>query len=188
VFGALGKTFNAVSNLIVIGRNRGMRNDYESKLRQKDIALRQRENVLAEIKRLVGGGVATEGTQSVRAHGVGGNVAMWIEKLGNGSPSNILRFLAEKSGLKFTRSQVALGTGLSANSRGYAATLALLKRNHLIVTARRGDLNQPGFVGARRRSPSLGGTGAEHNRDKAPAHASENQGQPRRSNCAQELG
>jgi len=32
-----------------------MRNDYESKLMQKDIDLRQRENVLAEIKRLVGG-------------------------------------------------------------------------------------------------------------------------------------
>ena len=69
----------------------------------------------------------------MRANGVGGNVAMWIEKLGNGSPSKILRFLAEKSGLKFTRSQVALGTGLSANSGGYATALALLKRNHLIV-------------------------------------------------------
>jgi hypothetical protein len=123
----------------------------------------------------------------VRANGVGGNVAMWIEKLGNGSPSKIPRFLAEKSGLKFTRSQVALGTGLSANSGGYAAALALLKRNHLIVQQGGEIWINPRFVGAGRRSPGFGGTGAEHNRDKAPAHASENQGQPRRSNCAQEL-
>jgi hypothetical protein len=108
-----------------------MRNDYESQLMQKDLALRQRDMTLEQIRRLVGGEVAVEGAQPT--HAVGGNVTMWIEKLGNGSPSKILRFLADKSGLKFTRSQVALGTGLSANSGGYAAALALLKRNRLIV-------------------------------------------------------
>jgi hypothetical protein len=81
-----------------------IRNDYESKLMQKDLELRRSGEGVEQISRLVGGRIATEGTQLVRANSTGGNVAMWIEQLGNGSPSKILRFLAEKSGLKFMRS------------------------------------------------------------------------------------
>jgi hypothetical protein len=107
-----------------------MRNDYESKLMQKDVELRQRDTLIEQIRRLVGA-VTTEGTQPVRA--VGSNAEMWIQKLGNGGASRILQFLAEKSGLKFTRSQIALAVGLSPRSGSYATYIATLKRNRLIL-------------------------------------------------------
>jgi hypothetical protein len=58
---------------------------------------------------------------------------MWIQKLGNGGASRILQFLAEKSGLKFTRSQIALSVGISPRSGSYCTYMALLKRNRLII-------------------------------------------------------
>jgi hypothetical protein len=112
-----------------------VRNDYESQLLAKDAALRQRDAVLNQIRRLLAE-VPTSlphHEQPVQSPGIKPNVAMWIEKLGNGGASRILKFLAEKSGMKFRRTQIALAVGLSARSGSFAGYLAHLKRNHLIV-------------------------------------------------------
>ena len=66
-------------------------------------------------------------------NGMKTNVAMWVEKLGSGGAARILKFLAEKSGMKFRRTQIALAVGLSARSGSFAGYLAHLKRNRLIV-------------------------------------------------------
>jgi uncharacterized protein len=61
------------------------------------------------------------------------NVDMWIKKLGKGGASRILKFLAEKSPMKFTRSQIGLAVGLSSKSGSFRTFMATLKRNMLIV-------------------------------------------------------
>ncbi len=47
--------------------------------------------------------------------------------------SKILKFLADKSGLKFTRSQIALATGYAVKGGSFANAMSLLNRNNLIV-------------------------------------------------------
>ena len=58
---------------------------------------------------------------------------MWASEFGSTGAARILNFLADKSGLKFTRSQVALAVGMSAKGGSFIRYLATLKRNQLIV-------------------------------------------------------
>lgn len=104
-----------------------LKNDYESKLMQKDIELRKLNDTLNQIRRLVGGGETT--TSSVPVSG--GNVSMWLEKLGNGGSSKILKFLVERPGNSFTRQQLALAVGASVSSVTHN-WVPLLKRNLLV--------------------------------------------------------
>jgi hypothetical protein len=60
-------------------------------------------------------------------------VDMWIEKLGSTQAARILKFLSEKSGLKFTRSQIALANHISPKSSTFYANMATLRRNDLIL-------------------------------------------------------
>ena len=104
-----------------------MRNDYESQLLQKDLDIRTRDEVIEQIRKIVGSVTPTGEIKS------GSNVNMWIEKLGNSGNSRILKFLSDKSGMKFTRSQIGLAVGLSSKSGSFATYMATLKRNNLII-------------------------------------------------------
>jgi hypothetical protein len=113
-----------------------MRNDYESQLMQKDLELRQREGVIEQIRRLVGGGSitggTTEGFQLPRTGG--GNAGMWIENLGSGrAAGKILAFLSEKHGMKFTRSQICFAVGIATSGGNTTDAFSTLKRNNLII-------------------------------------------------------
>jgi hypothetical protein len=103
-----------------------LKNEYESKLLQKDLEIRKRDDILNQIRKLLG----SESQQLLMV--TSSNLSMWLEKLGNSGNSRILKFLAEKSGLKYTRSQIGLAVGLSANSGSFATYIATLKRNLLI--------------------------------------------------------
>ena len=105
-----------------------LRNEYESKLLQKDLEIRKRDDVINSIRKLLGVNEQNLVISNIQSS----NIEMWFNKLGKGMPSNILKFLAEKSGLTFTRSQVALATGYSANSGSFSNALSLLRRNLLI--------------------------------------------------------
>jgi len=128
---------NNIDNETIIN----LRNDYESKLLQKDLEIRKKDDIinkkislLANIIHLINTDVVNAEQQSFSNINVSqGNISMWLSKLGNGGASRILKFLAEKSGMKFTRSQVALAVGLSPKSGSFATYIALLKRNHLII-------------------------------------------------------
>lgn len=62
------------------------------------------------------------------------NVEMWIDKVGRGSGAGrILQFLFEKSGMKFTKSQVALAIGMSPKGGSFNSYIQHLKRNNLIL-------------------------------------------------------
>lgn len=106
----------------------GMKNEYESKLLQKDIEIRKRDDLINHIKKVLGVTSETGATSNI----LSSNLEMWLEKLGNGGASRILKFLAEKRGLKFTRSQIGLAIGMSARGGSFLTYISTLKRNLLI--------------------------------------------------------
>jgi len=108
-----------------------IRNEYEVQLTQKDIKIRQLNATLKAIRKIVG--VENEKPDVFPSTVNIGQVEMWIEKLGNTGASRILKFLADKSDLKFTRSQVALAVGMSGKGGSFVTYISTLKRNSLIV-------------------------------------------------------
>lgn len=120
-----------------------LRNTYESKLMQKDIEIRHLQSAIDGIRKIadqtafIMGSRITERTSEHKSFEdlsvVPGNVGMWISKLGNGGASRILKFLSEKSGMKFTRSQIALAVGMSSKGGSFITYLSTLKRNSLIL-------------------------------------------------------
>lgn len=92
--------------------------------------IRRQAELINQIKKILGGGsIGETKTNNITPSS---NINMWFEKLGKGMPYNILKFLVEKSGLKFTRSQIALACGYSANGGSFGNALSLLRRNVLI--------------------------------------------------------
>lgn len=59
-------------------------------------------------------------------------VNMWVEKLPTPCAKKVFKFLADHKGVKFTKSQIALQTGYSANSGTFNTALSILKRNNLV--------------------------------------------------------
>jgi hypothetical protein len=107
-----------------------IKNDYETKIMQKDLEIRKKDEIINQIKKTLSMEITSIPTTNTTNSS---QLEMWINKLGGDTmPANILKFLAEKSGLKFSRSQVALGTGYSPNSGSFANALSLLRRNLLI--------------------------------------------------------
>lgn len=116
-----------------------VRNEYESQLiekdtiiRQKDAEIRRLHGVIEAVQRAVG---SSPDVVSVAPTYQSPNVDMWIEKVGGekSGGGRILRFLSEKIGMKFTRSQIALAIGMSSRGGSYLGYIQTLKRNKLIV-------------------------------------------------------
>jgi hypothetical protein len=116
-----------------------LRNEYESKLIGKDgelqslrVEVNRLRTALANIAKLAGGYLPTNGTTAIVAV-ANDTVALWYSKLGNGGAGRMFKFLAENPGKQITRNQLALAAGLSANSGTFGTYLSKLKSNHLIV-------------------------------------------------------
>ncbi len=105
-----------------------LRNEFESKLLQKDVEIRKRDEVLNQIRKIVGGEANKELSQMVVQSD---NIEMWLNKLGQGGPSKILRFLSERPSNSFTRQQIALAIGVNYSSVK-SVWIPLLKRNLLV--------------------------------------------------------
>lgn len=107
-----------------------LRNEYESKLMRKDIEIRKLHEIIVQVRNIVGGSGSNQ-ILSVPVS-VGNNAEEWLKKLGNGGASRIFKFLIEKSGMKFTKSQIALAVRLRI-SGSFNTYLSTLKRTNLIV-------------------------------------------------------
>jgi hypothetical protein len=107
-----------------------LRNEYESQLLQKDLEIRKRDEIIEQIRKLVGG---VPNSPTLPQSAAVSNVDMWLQKLGNDGSARILKFLADKAGLKFTRPQVAIAVGLSHRGGAFARYISNLKRNRLII-------------------------------------------------------
>jgi hypothetical protein len=105
-----------------------LKNEFESKLLQKDLEIRKRDDLINSIRKLLG----VSEQNIIVSNPSSSNVQMWLEKLGNSGSSRILKFLAEKSGLKFTRSQIGLAIGMSSKGGSFLTYISTLKRNLLI--------------------------------------------------------
>lgn len=113
-----------------------LKNEYKSKLLEKDLEIRKRDELLSQIRKLLV--ISGAAANPVSIPSTSSSITLWLSKLGNSMPANILKFLADKAGLKFTRSQIALACGYSANGGSYRNALSLLRRNKLIMEE--GDL------------------------------------------------
>lgn len=88
-----------------------LRNEYESKLLQKDQELRQLNQLLAQVRNLLGvnGGGATSSVPPAQ----NSNLQLWIEKLGpNSAEARVLKLMSERPSNAFTRQQLALAVGI----------------------------------------------------------------------------
>lgn len=107
-----------------------MKNEYESKLIEKDMEIRRLQGIINSVMKVIG----YEQTENVVIAPLKNNnskVEMWASKLGNGGPTQILRFLAEHPSESFTRQQICLAVGASYSSVK-SVWVPLLKRNLLI--------------------------------------------------------
>lgn len=106
---------------------REMQNQHESELINKDGEIRELKKVIENVRRVIGmeNGIASTPIIS------GGNVQMWLEKLGNGGPSKILHFLSERPRDSFTRQQLALAVGAKYSSLANV-WIPTLKKNLLV--------------------------------------------------------
>ncbi len=113
-----------------------MRNDYENQLTQKDIQIRDMtsrftkiNDILAQIMSLSLGNLDTDKLPS--SGNTSSAVQMWLDKLGSGGPSKILKFLSENPSGSYTRQQITLAIGAKYSSVKNV-WVPLLKRNLLI--------------------------------------------------------
>jgi hypothetical protein len=107
--------------------------DYEQKLKEKDEEIQRLTTTVNSIRSLLG---ETTNGKPAQANSTfqSGNLDVWVRKVGQDTGAGrILRYLAEKSGLKLSRAQIALGVGMSANGGTFRDYIATLLRNNLVV-------------------------------------------------------
>jgi hypothetical protein len=114
-------------------------NNYEADLVKKDTIIQSKNkeiqrlnNIINQIRKLIGN--PEQGTPQIVNSS---NADMWLKKLGNGGSSRILKFLAENSNNKFTRTQIGLAVGLSSKTGSFRTYIATLKRNRLVLEQNR---------------------------------------------------
>lgn len=107
--------------------------EHQKEIDEKDKIIEDLETRLDKILKIAGGNGSVQVADNTV---IGGQVEMWASKLPSGS-GKILKFLAEKYPMKFTRSQIALANGISIrtfnNNGNYLPTL---KRNNMVVEER----------------------------------------------------
>jgi hypothetical protein len=106
-----------------------LRNDYESRLIEKDTELRRHAAIIDAVRSAVG---ATSGVTSATP-AMGSAVSLWKSKLGNGLAGRIFALFVENAGMDFTRQQIALGVGSSARSGHFDNEMGRLTRNSLVT-------------------------------------------------------
>jgi len=105
-----------------------IKNDYETKIMQKDLEIRRKDELLNQIRKLVGIEI---GNAVIAIMPNSSQLEMWLTKLGSSIPSRILKFLANNPNNSYTREQVALAMGTTYKNVSNTA-IPLLKRNSLI--------------------------------------------------------
>jgi hypothetical protein len=111
-----------------------LKNDYEARLIQKDIEIRNLNAKLNAVANALNSGTSSfPGTTNTVLGNSESVVSMWVHKLGNSGASRILQFLHEKSGMKFTKNQIGLATRLSSSSGSFSTYMTTLRRNKLII-------------------------------------------------------
>lgn len=93
---------------------RGLKNEYESKLMEKDLIIQGYEKILSDIQRILG--VASNGGADLPRQALSGAVQLWQEKLGSGLAGRMFKFLSENPTQEFSREQICLAIGVPLNA------------------------------------------------------------------------
>ena len=105
-----------------------MKNDYESRLLQKDVEIRKLQAIINTVQQAIG---YTTATAIPAPHSA---VDMWKGKLGNNSlATRILNFLGENSPREFSREQIALALGVAAKAGHTANEWGKLMRTNTVI-------------------------------------------------------
>lgn len=90
---------------------RGIRNEYESKIIEKDAEIRRLTAIISQVARAVGSDVGP-----VSAPISSGGIQLWRDKLGDGLAGRAFQFISENSARQFTREQICLAIGVPAKA------------------------------------------------------------------------
>lgn len=105
-----------------------LKNEYESKLLQKDLEMRKRDDIINQIRKLLGVNQDNQIISNIQSS----NLQMWLDKLGSGYNRKTLEFLASKPNNGFTRQQLSLSVGCKPSNM-VNNVIPLLKRNLLVI-------------------------------------------------------
>src|SRR3990167_2613455 len=106
-----------------------LRNEYESKLIQKDGEIRSRDAIIENIKRIIGGAPVAASESSVLSSGKNNSL---IESLPNYEKA-IMEAIKQHPNIPFTRSQLAIKAGRSYTSSAYLGAINRLIKLQLIT-------------------------------------------------------
>jgi hypothetical protein len=96
-----------------------IKNDYETKIMQKDLDIRKRDEIINQIRKLLGVNENNQVTPSYSSN----NLQLWLNKF-TGGEGKILKILAENPTNAFTRQQIVLMTGFGKETvRQYVVKL-----------------------------------------------------------------
>lgn len=93
-----------------------LKNDYESKLTQKDIEIRQLNKIIQNVKNALGEVIVSTHIDHANIGINSDSVQLWKGKLGNGLAGRIFVFLAENPNRKFSRQQICLAIGVPSKA------------------------------------------------------------------------
>ena len=106
-----------------------IRNEYESRLMEKDTQLRAMSKQLDQIRQIVGVTVASPSSQTV----CDGAMQLWIDKFGSTLAGRILAVMCRVPGNEWTRTQLALACGVSSGGGATNTAFAQLKNSNVVV-------------------------------------------------------
>lgn len=90
-----------------------LKNDYETKIMQKDLELRRINDVLNHLRRILG---VEQNNVTTYQNIPSSNLQIWLDKFKNGGEAKIIKILANNPQSSFTRQQLVLMTGYSRES------------------------------------------------------------------------
>lgn len=111
-----------------------LRNEYESKLLQKDVEIRKLLSLMEQVKNILGEQSGNGQSQVINvSRNPNSNLQFWLDKTGKGGEGKIFKFLADHAPNRFTRVQIAFAVGLSPNNHSLSTYFANLKKRALIL-------------------------------------------------------
>ena len=110
-----------------------LKNELESQILSLQMIVKVKDEIINKAKQILGSPVTGPPVNQSMSFDNNNQVVLWQSKLGQGGAGRIFKFLAEKSGLRFTKSQIGLAVGLSSNSGSFGTYISTLRSNKLIL-------------------------------------------------------
>lgn len=111
---------------------RDLKNDFESKMIEKDTEIKRLQSVIHSASSILTGGSGTMNQAPGITHSSNVAINLWKSKLGNGLGGRLFALFIEHPQMEFTREQIALAIGAPPRSGHFSNEMAKLTRNKLV--------------------------------------------------------